>query len=70
MFSKNRQAKGKALASPGETNPAAKVTWEIVEMIRRTYPTGQYSKQQLADMWGINQQSVSNIILHKTWHEP
>lgn len=55
-------------ASPGESNPAAKLTWEIVRGIRSYECHGQ-SQQKIADKYGVTQSTVSAILLHKIWKE-
>lgn len=54
---------------PGESNPRAKVNWEQVREIRRSYATGNFSQSQLASDYGIDQTVVSRIILQKIWKE-
>lgn len=58
--------KGKK-GSPGESNPNCKVTTEQVVEIRRLYDTGDFSQQQLAEMFGLTQIGVSAITRRKTW---
>lgn len=69
MMLKGRQAPSHKTAHFGEDNAASKITSMIAQIIRAKYKTDLYSQQQLADQYGINQRSVSNIILHKTWKE-
>lgn len=58
-------SKGRSLI--GERNHKARVTAQQVIEIRSLYHTGLYSQQELGDRVGINQATISSIILHKTW---
>jgi hypothetical protein len=53
--------------SPGEKNGRAKLTEDEVRKIRRLYATGKYRQVDLGNKFGITQDSVSGIILRKTW---
>lgn len=72
---KERQAKGDRSGRRlhaknwpiGEKHPEAKITTESVRAIRAAYAAGGCSQQQLADRFGIDQTSVSKIILRKKW---
>lgn len=54
----------------GEKSGRAKLTWEKVREIRRLYSEGGVTQQQLADLFGVNQRSISLIVLGKSWREP
>ena len=41
-----------------------------VELIRRAYATGKYSQQELADIFGVNQTIISDIVHNKTRTRP
>lgn len=51
----------------GEENTAVKLSNEKVVKIRELYASGMFKQSDLAKSFGVNQQSVSNIILKKTW---
>lgn len=51
----------------GEKNGSVKLTTEKVLKIRDQYSTGMFKQSDLAKIYGINQQSISNIIMKKTW---
>lgn len=62
--SRDRDQKGRTLS--GERNPISKLTWEKVSLIRTMRAAG--SKQQpLADMFGVSQAVISDIVLGKRW---
>jgi hypothetical protein len=69
MISKGRQASVEQTAHVGEENPAAKITAAVADAIRKEYAKGDCSQQQLGCKYGINQRSISNIILNKTWNK-
>lgn len=46
---------------------AKKLTEEDVLNLRKLYATGKWTQQELADEFGINQPTVSEIILRKIW---
>jgi hypothetical protein len=62
-----RVLKNKGGASPGEKNGRAKLTWEDIGWIRSRKK--EYKKMELARMFGVCVQSISNIILNKSWKE-
>lgn len=51
----------------GERNPRAKLTSEQVVEIRRLYSTGNYLQKHLAQMFGIDQTVVSEIVRRAIW---
>ena len=51
----------------GENNGDARLTWEIVEEIRRRYAEGGTSTRKLGKLYGITGQHVSKIITLKKW---
>lgn len=52
---------------PGEKHGMAKLTDDAVRTIRRIYAGGGISQQKLADIYGITQRQISNIVRHETW---
>jgi hypothetical protein len=62
MVSKGRHFKGARVVFLGESNPAAKVTDQQAEEIKRLYAAGGISQQRLAERYGLEQTSVSYII--------
>ena len=69
MISKGRkrQASPDKLSSPGESNPASKLTRVLVDEIRERYAKSNHSQQSLADAYGVSQSTVSNIIRNTNW---
>jgi HNH endonuclease len=63
MLSKGRQ---RYVSRPGEANPYAKLTDEIVLDIRRRITTGE-TKAALAREYGVSHVTISRIINRKTW---
>jgi len=51
----------------GERNGSAKLDAEKVREIRRMYASGHYSQQRIADQFSVGQNTVSCILLNKTW---
>jgi group I intron endonuclease len=54
-------------SKPGERNPNAKLKSQDVLEIRRLYSTGEFSQQQIADRFGINQPAVGRIVRRVAW---
>lgn len=54
----------------GRNNARSKVTFRQAEEIRRRYAQGETSQQGLADIYGIDQTSISRIILKQSWLTP
>lgn len=46
----------------GNRNPATKIKVELREKIKRLYSSGEFSQQELADIFGIHQTRISSII--------
>jgi len=59
-LSKGRQPKG-------SQHGMAKLTDEQVTEIRKLYATGEYLQRELAEKFGIYQQTVSSIVRGTTW---
>lgn len=51
----------------GEGSNTAKLTWREVEEIRIKYLSGEYSIQQLADMYKMSKAPIVQIINNKRW---
>lgn len=51
----------------GTNNGASKLTERRVIRIRRLYSTGRFSQRRLARRFGINQTSIRDVIVRKTW---
>ena len=57
-------------APRGEANGNAKLNADLVRTLRRLYQAGQ-TQTQLAEMFGIGQTTISNVVLGQTWkHVP
>ena len=67
MVKKGRNAKGMRVSNPGERNAAAKLFEKSVKEIRRRYSRGCISQMALAVEYGVNQQSISNVVRRQTW---
>ena len=63
-----RDCLAKGRYSPkGTGNAAAKLREEDVPKVRNLYATGQWSQQAIADIFGVNQTTVSAIVRGKKW---
>ena len=51
-----------------ENNNTAKLKWDDVREIRRRYGEGE-TQPKLAAEYRVNQTTISDIVLHKTWKE-
>jgi len=55
----------------GEAHGQAKLTRDDVIEIRRLYATGEHTQAELAEMFGVSQRHISNIVRRKHWkHVP
>lgn len=63
--------KGRGNFAKGEAHYQDKLTWREVRLIRKIYKKHSFSKtqQQLADRFGVNQQTISEIIRGDIWKE-
>ena len=62
MLSKNR-------GGYGTKNGSNKLSWISVCEIRQHYKTGEYSQQEIANTYGVNQTLVSAIVRKKVWKD-
>lgn len=67
MHEKGRQGTFVPKALRGEDNPAAVLTQEGADEIRRLYSTGDYKQRELSAMFGVNQQRISKIVRGLAW---
>ena len=51
----------------GEGNARAKLTWEIVNLIRKEYADDILTQKELGIKYNISRESVTNIINNKRW---
>jgi len=51
----------------GENHPQSKLTKDDVRSIRRLYASGDFIQQELAERFGIDRTTVSDITRHKHW---
>ena len=58
--------KGRGNYFHGEDHPSSKLNDEKVQEIRRLRTQG-YTQQEIADQFGVQQATISRIILRKTW---
>jgi hypothetical protein len=57
----------KSRTLPGSKNPYSKLTEDKVKEIRELFATGEYTKKQLSDLYGVTPTSISYIISRKQW---
>jgi DNA-binding transcriptional regulator YiaG len=65
---RDRDQKGRA-DYDGEKNPHAKLTQAQVDDIRYLYETGNYTRQALADTYGISVSTIDNITYYNNWNK-
>ena len=63
----DRDAKGRQCRAAGMENSQAKLTEYAVRWIRSLHSEGHFSQYELADLFGVVQANVSNIVNRKTW---
>lgn len=51
----------------GERSGQSKLTSRQVRTIRRLYATGGYTQEELAEMNGVSQSTISLVVLRKVW---
>lgn len=64
---RDKKRRGRAPGLKGDNNGNSKLKAEDVREIRRFYETGDYSKAELARMFGVTSTTVSHIITRRTW---
>jgi hypothetical protein len=64
MVAKGRHKPG---MKPGEEHIRAKLTWDVVDEIRRLHASGQWTHQVLADRYGIARRTVTHIVNNERW---
>lgn len=71
MAAKGRQAKGTVLSRPGECNPNAKLTREIVQQIRAEYRPRAPGRglPALAKKYGVGISAIHSIVKGHSWKE-
>lgn len=62
-----RKGRGKTREENGEHNPMSKLTNDDVLEMRKLYSTGNYRQLDLANIYNIKFQTVSNIVRRETW---
>jgi hypothetical protein len=62
-----RDKKEKGRAAKGENNGRAKITIEIVDLIRSQYKTGNYSHRSLAKKYSLSKTEIGHIIREEKW---
>lgn len=63
----NRDRDQKGRQAKGETQGKVKLTEEKVREIRKLYATGEYTKQQLADLFSVVRSVIYGIVNNKSW---
>ncbi len=51
----------------GERHPLAKFTEEDIRKIRKLYAIGRYSKEQLAEIYGVTWGAIYSVVIRKNW---
>lgn len=64
MVAKGRHKPG---LKPGEGHILAKLTWEVVDEMRRLHASGEWTHQALADKFGVARRTVSHIVNNERW---
>lgn len=54
---------------PGEKNPNSKLTLEQVRFIHHRYAQGGISHEKLAEVIGVNESTIYNILNRRTWKD-
>ena len=65
---RDRDMKGRQFDKHGENNPRAKLTQSQVLKIRELYSTKKYFQSELAKRFGVDQTTISNIKLGRSWN--
>lgn len=65
--SRDRDLKGRHRGCIGETCGHTPLTDDSVRRIRRLWDTGSWSQQELAELYEINQSSISEIVRGVSW---
>lgn len=60
MISKSRKPKG-------EDSTSSKITWDIVNQIRKMYQTGNFKQRELGARFGLDQTQVGHIVSNEQW---
>lgn len=65
----DRHKKGRTIVPclKGENNGPAKITEEQAKEILKLYNTGRYKQKELAEMFNLTQQTISDIYCRKSW---
>jgi hypothetical protein len=53
----------------GQFHHKTKLTWPIIREMREKFEQGMYTKTELAKLYGVTKQQVSNIVNHRQWRE-
>jgi hypothetical protein len=69
MADKVRRRRASRIGKPGESNPSAKLTWAKVRAIRKRGAL-KIPGTVIAREFGVDQTTVSNILLGKSWRSP
>lgn len=63
----HEDGRGEHFKSQGEDHYNAKLTEDIVRLLRSEYASGQISGRQLADKHGLNYDNVKSVLQRKSW---
>lgn len=58
---------GHGTISRGEHRPGSKLTADLIQEIRAAYSTGRFSQRALASKYGVNHQTIGNIVTYRSW---
>lgn len=69
MVSKGRHASKtrKVNYVKGNQHPAAKLTEEMIPLIKKEYASGEYSQRKLAEKYGVSQRTIVTVIHEVGW---
>ena len=51
----------------GSKNPASKLTWKIVDEIRKEYKKGYSTHESLAKKYNISSSTIGRLLRRETW---
>lgn len=64
---RDREERGRRTPARGEKHGCAKLTWDNVNEIRSLWSTGNYTRKQLAEDFGVVWTTIDMVVRNKTW---
>lgn len=64
---RDRDERGRHTPVRGEKHGCAKLTWDNVNEIRSLWSTGNYTRKQLAEDFGVALTTIDKVVRNKTW---